>query len=103
MLVVLCTCPSDRADRIAEALVEKKVAACVNVTASVRSVYYWRQKLQRDEEALLVIKTTEAAWPALKKTLEVLHPYEIPEIIALPAVRANPDYHLWVEENLCTD
>ncbi len=74
MLVVLCTCPPDQANRIAKVLVEQRVAACVNVTPSVQSIYRWQNELQKEEEALLLIKTSEAVWPALEKTLQQLHP-----------------------------
>ena len=103
MLVVLCTCPPDQANRIAKVLVEQRVAACVNVTPSVQSIYRWQNELQKEEEALLLIKTSEAVWPALEKTLQQLHPYEVPEIIALPVAGAATSYQRWVEENLCTD
>jgi len=103
MLVVLCTCPPDHANRIAAALVEKRVAACVNIMPSVQSVYRWQDEPQKDEESLLVIKTNETAWPTLEETLQQLHPYEVPEIIGLPVTRAATSYQRWVEENLCTD
>ena len=103
ILVVLCTCPPDQAETLAELLIERKLAACVNVTPSVRSLYFWQGRMQRDEEALLIIKSSEAAWPALERTLKEHHPYEVPEIIALPVVRGSTAYLEWVEENLCTD
>lgn len=103
MLVILCTCPQERAEEIAEALVEKGVAACVNVTPPIRSVYRWQGKLQWDREALLVIKSGRGSWRDLEQTLRQLHPYEVPEIVALPVEQVSDSYLKWVEENLCTD
>ncbi|HIE54282.1 MAG TPA: divalent-cation tolerance protein CutA [Chromatiaceae bacterium] len=103
MIVVLSTCPQERAKEIAEALVEKGVAACVNVTPSIQSVYRWQGKLQWDEEALLVIKSNRNAWTSLERALRQLHPYEVPEIVALPVEQVSNNYLNWVEGNLCTD
>jgi periplasmic divalent cation tolerance protein len=103
MLVVLCSCPPAQADSIARKLVERKLAACVNVTSPVHSIYFWRGKLEEDEERLLVIKTTPARWPELAQALAGLHPYEVPEIIALPVYAGAESYLRWVEESLCTD
>lgn len=88
---------------IAEALVEKRLAACVNITPPVRSVYRWQGELQQDEEALLIIKSSPSAWAGLEQALLALHPYEVPEIVALPVARASNSYLEWVGENLCTD
>jgi len=75
---------AEDAERIAHALVERRVAACVNVVANVVSVYRWKDAIQRDEERLLVIKTTRDRVAALKTVLASVHPYEVPELIVLP-------------------
>jgi periplasmic divalent cation tolerance protein len=96
-LLVLTNLP-DRAaaERIAEALVEQKLAACVNILAPCRSVYRWKGELQRDEEHPMLIKTTAERYPALEQALRAAHPYELPEIIAVPIERGLPQYLAWV-------
>src|SRR5262249_53492470 len=80
------------AERLADNLVEKKVAACVNILAPCRSVYRWKDEIQHDEEHPLLIKTTEARYAALEQAIRACHPYELPEIIAVPVGRGLPDY-----------
>lgn len=99
VLVVLTNTP-DRAtaERIAEALVTGKVAACVNILAGCTSVYRWKDRLEQANEVPLLIKTTRAAWPQLEKQLRQLHPYELPEIIAVPVTAGLPGYLDWVAQ-----
>ena len=84
------------AERIADMLVEKRLAACVNILAPCRSVYRWRDAIQRDEEHPLFMKTTAERYPALEEALRAAHPYELPEIIAVPVERGLPAYLDWV-------
>ena len=84
------------AERLAEALVEKKLAACVNILAPCRSVYRWKGALQRDEEHPMLIKTTRECYPALERELRAGHPYELPEIIAVAIEGGLPAYLEWV-------
>jgi len=101
-LLALCTCPDpDGARAIATALVERRVAACVNVTAPVTSVYRWDERVETTSEVLLLVKTTRDRYPALERMLRDLHPYEVPEIIAVPVDQGLHDYLEWVR--LCTD
>ncbi|WP_456445274.1 divalent-cation tolerance protein CutA [Thiolapillus sp.] len=103
-LLVLCTCPPGKAaEHLAQSLVERKLAACVNITRPVLSIYRWKDSLEKDEEALLYIKTHTASWSALEQAILELHPYDLPEIIALPLARGNQHYLNWVGENLCAD
>lgn len=96
-LVVLCTCPDDTvADTIARQLVTRRLAACVNQLGAVRSTYYWQGELQQDQEVLLLIKTTVDGRTALEDCLRALHPYENPEIIALPVVAGADRYLQWL-------
>jgi periplasmic divalent cation tolerance protein len=97
VLVVITNVP-DRAtaERIAETLVTECVAACVNILAECASVYHWQGKLERANEVPLLIKTTRAAYPQLEKELRKLHPYEVPEIIALPVSAGLPEFLNWV-------
>jgi periplasmic divalent cation tolerance protein len=96
-LLVLTNLP-DRAaaERLADALIEKRVAACVNILAPCRSVYRWQGAVQHDEEHPMLIKTTEERYAALEAAIRAGHPYELPEIIALPIERGLPAYLDWV-------
>jgi periplasmic divalent cation tolerance protein len=98
MLLVITNTP-DRAtaERIAEALVTARVAACVNVLADCVSVYRWKGAVERASEVPLLIKTTSSAYPRLESVLRELHPYELPEIIALSASAGLPEYLEWVD------
>jgi periplasmic divalent cation tolerance protein len=100
-LVCLCTCP-DRAsaERIAEALVSERLAACVNIVPGVRSVYRWRGEVERADECLLLAKTTRAALPELQARLPALHPYELPELLAIEAVGGLPACLDWIADNV---
>ena len=95
-VVCLVTTPPDQALAIAAALVERELAACVNVVASVRSVYRWKGAVEHDEESLLVIKTTRAAVAGLDAALRELHPYETFELVALDVAGGSPDYLDWI-------
>ena len=96
-LLVLTNLP-DRAaaERIADSLVGQKLAACVNILAPCRSVYRWQGEVQHDEEHPMLIKTTAERYPALEQALRAAHPYELPEIIAVPIERGLAAYLAWV-------
>lgn len=96
-LVVLVSCPQDKAAALAEALVEARVAACVNVIPALQSVYRWQGAVQRDTEALLLIKTAAGRFEALKAAVLERHPYEVPEVIALDISRGHHPYLEWIE------
>lgn len=96
-LLVLTTLPDAASARaLAAALVEQRLAACVNILAPCRSVYRWNGKLEDAEEVPLLIKTTAAAYPALETALRARHPYELPEIVAVPVAQGLPGYLAWV-------
>ncbi|MES0873550.1 divalent-cation tolerance protein CutA [Sinimarinibacterium thermocellulolyticum] len=94
--LALVTCPPDRADALATALVEAGVAACVNIVPQIRSVYRWDGKLCRDDEALLLIKHRADRFDALREAVLARHPYELPEIIAVDLDRGHAPYLDWV-------
>jgi periplasmic divalent cation tolerance protein len=97
-LVVLCTCPDDgTAERIARELVTGGLAACVSRNP-VRSTYRWEGALRDEAEVLLVAKTTRERYEALERRLAALHPYEVPEIIALPVLAGSASYLAWLTE-----
>jgi periplasmic divalent cation tolerance protein len=89
----------DDADRIARALVERGLAACVNVVPGLISTYRWKGAVQREGELLLVIKTRAERFEALREALLALHPYEVPELIALPIEAGHAPYLAWLDEN----
>ncbi len=84
------------AERLAGALIEKRVAACVNILAPCRSVYRWKGAVQHDEEHPMLIKTTAERYAALEQAIRAGHPYELPEIIAVPVERGLAAYLDWV-------
>ncbi|UHQ20788.1 divalent-cation tolerance protein CutA [Lysobacter sp. KIS68-7] len=95
-LLCLTTCPdADSARRIADALVDARLAACVSVVPGVHSTYRWQGAIERGDEVLLLIKTTHEALPALQARLPELHPYELPELLAVEAAGL-PDYLQWI-------
>jgi len=96
-LVVLSTVGrAEDAERIARALVERRLAACVNVVPGLVSVYRWKGNVEKDDERLLLIKTRRERLPALREALAALHPYELPELLALAASEASGAYSDWV-------
>jgi periplasmic divalent cation tolerance protein len=98
-IVVLVTAPSKDVGRdVARALLEQRLAACVNVVPSIASFYTWEGELCSDEEVLLVIKSKEAAFDELVAAVRDVHPYDVPEIIALPVIRGSQDYLSWIDE-----
>jgi periplasmic divalent cation tolerance protein len=97
-LVVLTNLPSrESAEKLADALIEGRFAACVNILAPCRSVYRWKDAVQHDEEHPMLIKTSGERYAALESAIRNQHPYELPEIVALPIERGLPDYLAWVE------
>jgi periplasmic divalent cation tolerance protein len=98
MRVVLCNAPKDHAERIARALVEAKLAACVNLVPGIVSIYRWKGTVEREEETTLLIKTADDRVAALMEEIRKQHPYEVPEIVALPANEVNPAYAAWVDK-----
>ena len=96
-LLVLTNLP-DRAsaEKLADALIAARVAACINILAPCRSVYRWKGAVQHDEEHPVLIKTSAARYPALEQAIRALHPYELPEIVAVPIERGLTAYLDWV-------
>jgi periplasmic divalent cation tolerance protein len=100
ILVVLVTCPKRTvAERIARTLVSEGHAACVNVVPGLMSTYRWQGKICRDPEVLLIIKTRLPLLQTLTDRVRAMHPYTVPEVIALPLVGGSPAYLAWVEES----
>ena len=99
ILLVLTNLPDrDSAQRVAQALIENRSAACVNILAECASIYRWQGKMETANEVPLLIKTTRAAYPRLEETIRAHHPYELPEIIAVPLRAGLPGYLQWVAQ-----
>lgn len=96
-LLVMTTCGNaEEAARLAEALVESRLAACVSRLEGIVSTYRWESKVQQDEEVLVLVKTTPDCYEALEKMILQLTSYELPEILAVPVQRGSPDYLKWL-------
>jgi len=97
IILVLTNLPDrDSAQRMAQSLIENRTAACVNILAECSSVYRWQGKIETASEVPLLIKSTRAAYPRLEASIRAHHPYELPEIIAVPVNAGFPGYLLWV-------
>jgi len=99
-ILVLCTCPSQSdADAIATALLEERLAACVNQLSGIKSLYRWEGRVMQDDEILLLIKTSADLFENLEKAIKTRHPYETPEIIAVPIRAGSAEYLRWIGES----
>lgn len=98
--VVFVTAPRDRAPELARALVDRRLCACVNLVDGIRSFYRWEGAVEDDPEALLVIKTTTGVLERLRSVILELHPYDLPEIIALPVTEGHLPYLAWVRDEV---
>jgi periplasmic divalent cation tolerance protein len=87
----------EKAGNIARQVVEKKLAACVHITGPVSSVYRWQEKINEDEEWLMIFKSRLELYEALEREIKTLHDYDVPEILAIPVVNGNKDYLDWLK------
>jgi periplasmic divalent cation tolerance protein len=100
-IMIISTCGSaEEASKIAYHLIDKKLAACVNISAPVRSIYRWQGKVEESPEVLMLVKTRRDLLDAVRKALEGMHSYQLPEVIALPIVDGSEAYLLWLEGEL---
>lgn len=98
--IVLTTCGNGQeAHKIANALVERRLAACVNMVSSIESVYRWQGQVESATEWLLLIKTTAERFPAVRDAIRELHSYDLPECIMLPIEDGSAEYLKWIEES----
>ena len=88
----------DKAGNIARKVVEKKLAACVQITGPITSVYRWQEKINEDEEWLIIFKSRLELYDTLEREIKALHDYDVPEILAIPVVNGNRDYLDWLEK-----
>ena len=97
--LLLTTCPTaEVANQLAQTLLEKHLAACINILPNIQSVYEWEGKIVSDAEVLLLIKTRREHYAAIEQTLLQQHPYEVPELIALPIENGLPSYLAWLSK-----
>lgn len=102
-IVVLVTAPQDKADALARALVEQRVAACVNLVGPIRSIYRWKGRVTEDPETLLVVKSTSDRYGELEAAVRALHSYSTPEIIALDVSRGSAPYLAWLSASVARE
>jgi len=100
VLATTTTATMDDAGKIADRLVEKKLAACVQIVEPVLSIYRWQGAVEREKEVLLLIKTTQDRIPLIAELLDAIHPYEVPELVATPIAAGSAAYLSWLEENV---
>ena len=100
VIVVYITAPTlEDAQSLARALVEEKLAACVNIIPGIHSIYQWEQAIQNDQELLLICKSRTERFDSLQKRVQALHPYDVPEIISIPVQNGSEPYLNWVRDN----
>lgn len=99
--LVFCTCPNNEvAIQLADEVIDSKLAACVNIIPGITSVYTWENKKETSEEVLLMIKTTASSYSTLEAVITAAHPYECPEVIAIPIQHGFKGYLQWISENV---
>ncbi|PKD41852.1 divalent-cation tolerance protein CutA [Methylomonas sp. Kb3] len=102
--LILCSCPDlELADKLAGTLITQKLAACLNILPGVRSVYEWQGQIETAQEHLLLIKSHQDRYAAIEATLKSLHPYQLPEIIAVAIESGSLDYLKWIDSCLGID
>lgn len=99
--VIFCTCPDVKtAEDISENILQKKVAACVNIINGLTSKYWWQGKIVRDSESLMIIKSKTSHFNRIKELIESSHPYEVPEIIRIAIKDGNEPYLKWIDSSV---
>ena len=100
--LILSTCPDrESAEKIAQQLINDKIAACVNILPGITSIYPWKGHIETAQEHLLLVKTREDQYQAVETSILTYHPYELPEIIAVSIGAALPEYLQWIDSCLC--
>ena len=99
--IILCTCPDKTtAEQLAHLLIDGNLAACINILPGITSIYQWQGKIESAQEHLLLIKSNEINYSAIEAKIKAHHPYELPEIIALPVAHGLPEYLNWIDSCL---
>jgi periplasmic divalent cation tolerance protein len=98
-ILVLTTAPEEKSGQtIATHLLEERLAACVTISPASQSLYWWKEKIAKEPEHILFIKTRAALYPELEKKIREIHPYEVPEIIVLPIQKGSTEYLNWIDK-----
>jgi len=97
IIVVYISLPQDEVNRISQGLMDNRMAACINIIPRIESYYWWNDKVERDVESLLMIKTTKNKFESLRDWVVENHPYDLPEIIAVPLAEGHSDYMTWIK------
>lgn len=100
VLVYITAANIDETEALAEVLVKERLAACANVVGRVKSIYWWKGVLERDEESMIILKTREDRLDDLIKRVKQLHSYENPEIVAVPILKGSSEYLNWIDDEL---
>jgi periplasmic divalent cation tolerance protein len=98
LIVYITASNEDEAVKISKALVENRLAGCVNIVRDIRSFYRWQGKIEDDREVLMIAKTKKKLFPALEKKVKEIHSYTVPEIIAMPVAAGSKDYLKWLKD-----
>lgn len=98
IVVLITTSSSEEAEKIGRALVEGRLAACVNTIPEIKSFFTWQGKLEEEREALMIVKTKASLFPSLVERVKALHSYTLPEVIALPIQMGSESYLRWIDE-----
>lgn len=99
-IIVLVTCQPDDANKLATDLVTERLAACVNIVPSVLSIYQWKEKIEKDTESILIIKSHRDLFSRLEARIKELHKYDVPEIVSLPIEAGHAPYLNWLNAQL---
>jgi periplasmic divalent cation tolerance protein len=99
-VVLVTASSSSEAGKISDALLKERLAACVSEAPGVVSRYWWKGKIEKAKERLLIIKTTRSRLPLLIRRVKALHSYDVPEVVALPVLSGNPGYLRWISESV---
>lgn len=97
MRIIFCTCPRDLSDAIAEALLQEKLVACVNIIGEIKSKYWWNGEINTDIESLLIMKTRDDLVNSVIQKIKEVHTYQVPEIISVEIKEGNADYLEWIK------
>lgn len=100
IVVLITTSSGQEAETIGKALVESRLAACVNILPGVRSLFWWQGTIEHQEEVLMVVKSRSDLLPAMIEVVKRLHSYTVPEVVALPILAGSPDYLAWLDASL---
>ena len=98
MRIIFCTCPKDSSEVIADAVLNERLVACVNIIEGVKSKYWWNNELNTDIECLLIMKTRDELIDSVIQKIKEVHPYQVPEIISVEISEGNKDYIEWIKK-----